>query len=156
MELIVGPKSALPVLTAAGLLLSGCVTQQQIAVAPAANRPPPVAPSGPVTVKRTALAGQTTRIDFANSLNPDCSVRDIPTMRLTDRPLHGIAEIRETEDYPAFLPQNIHAVCNKQKVRGTAITYTPDKAYTGPDYFSFEIVYSDGTDRVIRIMATVK
>jgi hypothetical protein len=144
-------------LALAGLTLAGCatrVTQQVQVVAPTA--PARVVPAAPQIYNKTALAGQVTRIDFSSNLNPDCSVRNIPIVRIIDQPVHGTAQVTQTEDFTAFLPQNIHFACNQKKSRGTALDYIANPGYVGSDYLSFESINADGVDHIFKIALAVK
>lgn len=137
----------------AGLALFGCVRQPQ----PPAIPPIPIlSPSGPFTVTKTALAGQTLRIDFTASVNPDCTVRGIPTVRILAQPAHGTAVISETEDYTAYPPINPRYACNKTKSRGAKLEYTPAPGYAGADYLSFEVISAEGTDKTFNTQIAVK
>jgi len=133
-----------------GLSLAGCVR--------------PVPAQGPVRVvapaqviyNKTALVGQTTAIDFAYDVNPDCSVKEIPTIRVINPPVHGTVQIFEKEDFTAFAQSNSRFDCNKKKSKGAAISYTPNPGYVGGDYLEFETFFSNGTDRTAKIAITVK
>jgi hypothetical protein len=152
-------------LSGAGLFLAGCVSEQRVIVANAAQSGPvqangapprPAFPAGQPTITRTAIAGATTRINFSVSLNPDCSVRSIPVTRVLQQPVHGIVQIVERDDYPLFLPTNIHYACNKNKVHGSGLDYIADAGFVGNDYFSFEIINDNGEDRVFKMVMAVK
>src|ERR1700758_2423941 len=98
----VGPKACLAMLSFAVLSVTGCVIQQQ---------QPPVASQIPASnaerlVEKTAIAGQTIKIDFAYQLNPDCTVRGIPTVIINGQPAHGTARVTETDDFTSYPPQN--------------------------------------------------
>jgi hypothetical protein len=151
-----GPKIAFLLVALAGVSLSGCVTQQQIAAVPAPAASVRVVTVAPTVYNKTALSGQTTRIDFSSELNPDCSVRNIPTVRIIDAPVHGTTQVTQLDDFTAFLPQNVHFACNKKKSRGTALDYISNPGYVGGDYLSFESVNPDGVDRTYKVAITVK
>ena len=137
---------------AASLTLFGCVVPQRAATPPI----PTLSPSGPFTVPRTALAGQTTRIDFATSINPDCTVRGIPTVRILTQPVHGTIATSEMDDFSSYPLANPRSACNKSKSRGIRVDYTPVPGYTGPDYLSYELISAEGADKTFNIPLTVK
>lgn len=113
-------------------------------------------PANQIVYNRTALAGQTTTMDFVFNLNPDCSVKEIPTIRVTSPPVHGTIQVFEKEDFSSFPQSNIRFECNKKKSKGTAVSYTPNPGYAGGDYLEFEIFSSDGADRTMKVSITVK
>jgi len=113
-------------------------------------------PSNQFAYNRTALAGTTTTMDFAFDLNPDCTVRAMPTIRVLNPPANGTVQVFEKEDFPSFQANNIRFVCNKNRAKGMAVTYTPNPGFAGSDYLEFEIFGSDGADRVIKLTIAVK
>ena len=139
-----------------GLLASACMSQQVAVVQPAPAPARVVVPAVPQIIHKTAIAGQATKLDFSNSLNPDCSVRSIPTIRIVEQPMHGTVQVLEREDYPLFAPNNIHFVCDKNKVKGAAADYIPAPGYLGPDQLTMEILNDEGSDHTYRIAITVK
>jgi len=123
-----GPGKSLAFWMLASMVLSGCVH-------PAA--PPPVVrimPSNQFAYNRTALAGTTTTMDFAFDLNPDCSVRSTPTIRVLNPPTNGTVQVVEKEDFPSFQASNVRFACNKNRAKGMAVTYTPNPGFFGSDY----------------------
>ncbi len=154
-----GRNAGYAMLALASLSLTGCathVTQQvQVATAPIPAQVRLV-PAAPQVYNKTALSGQITRIDFSSNLNPDCSVRNIPTVRVIDQPVHGTAQVTQTDDFTAFPPQNIHSACNIKKSRGAALDYIASPGYVGGDYLSFESINADGVDHIFKIALTVK
>ncbi len=133
----------------AGITLGGCIP-----------RPAPVVAlpnlNGPMTIAKTVIAGDTIRLAFNVAMNPDCSVRSMPTLRVLTEPMHGTTAISQTEDFPSFPATNIRSACNKAKARGVKLEYTPAPGYLGPDYVSYEMIFEDGVDRTINIPLTVK
>lgn len=113
-------------------------------------------PFVPPPVSKTAIAGAPTRIAFLQNLNPDCSVRDIPTLRVLTQPAHGKAVNKQMEDFGSFGGPLSNFACNKTKARGVALDYSADAAYTGPDTLVYEVIYSNGTDQTTTVNLTVK
>jgi len=142
---IAGPKTALALAAGITVTLSGCV-----------HPTPPRPVLQPIIYKKTALAGQTIRVDFAASINPDCTVREIPTVRIVDPPVNGTTQLKEMEDFTSFPAGNPRSVCNKARSRGLEITYTPNPGYLGNDFVSYETIGNDGYDRTIKVAITVK
>lgn len=152
-----------PWIAAAVISLSACTTQQQtmvtspsaqpgrVIVVPAAMRT-----AGPQILARTVAAGATLRLVFASSVNPDCTSRGLNTVRVTQQPVHGTVRAEEARDFPTFPPNNIRSACNKTKVPGMALLYTPEAGFVGTDYLSLETISIDGGDREFRVALTVK
>jgi hypothetical protein len=139
-------------LAIAGLALFGCVVQPRPVTPPA----PPVSLSGPFTAPKTAISGQTIKVDFSASINPDCTVRAVPVVRILVPPSHGTASSAEGEDFTSFPLANVRSACNKARSRGALTTYTPAPGYFGPDYMSMEVLTQDGGDRTYNMPITVK
>jgi dienelactone hydrolase len=97
---------------------------------------------------------QTTTIDFASRLNPDCSVKALANFRLIQQPAHGRVDIGPKDDLPKFAATSPFAICNKTPVRGVAVTYTPAKGFSGQDVFSF--VDEGAKTPALKISVTVK
>jgi dienelactone hydrolase len=102
----------------------------------------------------TAKAGQTTTIDFASRLNPDCTPKAFAELKVVQPPAHGRVDIGPKDDFPKFPPNNPFAVCDKQSVHGIAVTYTPAKGFSGADVFSFVDAGAHGP--TLKISLTVK
>lgn len=129
---------------------------------------PEVAPSrpgivGPVAARpaprefaKTVAAGTTLRLIFSFSVNPDCTSAGLNTVRVTEQPMHGTAHREKTSDFPTFSPSNIRWDCNKTKVPGVALLYTPAPGFSGSDYLGFETISIEGVDREFRVVLTVK
>lgn len=147
------------VLVLTGLSLGGCVSQQQVTAAPAV---PPVAPRmavlppGPRIFERTVAAGTTAKLDFASNVNPDCGADGLPAIRVLQQPMHGKAVVSERDDYPSFPPNNLHFHCNKEKVHGVSLEYTPDNNFTGYDFLIFETIFPNGMDHISKLSLNIK
>jgi len=113
-------------------------------------------PFVPPPVTKTALAGATTRIAFVQNLNPDCSVRDVPTVRVLTQPTHGKTVNKQIDDFGIFPGLMVNVACNKNKARGASLDYIADGDYTGPDTLTYEVIYSNGTDQTNTVKLTVK
>lgn len=156
------------VIVAGALIVSACVSEhklsvtQQIVAPPPAIQHPPSAPAAPqrngiTSVSKVVAAGVTTNIDFGFSINPDCSFRAFHTVRVITQPSHGALSVAQREDYPRFLPSNVTFFpCNKVKVPGKAIDYSPSPGYVGSDYFVFQVIRDDGSDQTYQLSIQVK
>jgi len=128
--------------------LADLIANPHAAVANAQPYPPPVT--------KTALAGATTRILFVQNLNPDCSVRDIPTVRVLTPPAHGTEAVKTIEDFGTTVAFPMVFGCSKNKARGAALDYVANADYTGPDTMTYEVIYSNGVDQTTTVKLTVK
>jgi dienelactone hydrolase len=110
----------------------------------------------PKDFARTVATGQTTTLNFAYAVNPDCSTRESPKLWVSGKPAHGIAEVVARDGHPSFPQGNPFAVCNAASVPGVAVTYTPAPGFTGSDTVVFEELTRDGRHRAFRIGLTVQ
>ncbi len=105
---------------------------------------------------RDVVGGETTLLNFFYAVNPDCSLRGIPTIRLVQLPLHGRAVVAQRREFPRFPPGLPIARCDDVKVAGAALEYTPTSGYSGSDVLTFEAVNLDKSDLVFQIAITVR
>jgi hypothetical protein len=103
-----------------------------------------------------AMADQTTMVNFASRLNPDCSPGTFAKFRVVQQPQHGQVDIGRKVGLPRFPPASPFAVCNKNPVQGVAVTYTPAKGFTGPDSFALVEDGGTGQETTMKISLTVK
>jgi dienelactone hydrolase len=106
--------------------------------------------------RKTVAAGTTTTLNFAYGVNPDCSSRGLPKIRVVQAPEHGTATVASREDFPRFPANHPDAACNQRRVAGTAVDYTPAAGFTGADSLAFEEISLDHRDTVFRIAITVR
>lgn len=113
--------------------------------------------TGTQTISRTALPGQKNQMTFAYSVNPDCSVRELPVIRVLKPPAGGSVTTETVLDFPSFSSDNVRYECNRRQVSGAAIIYTPNAGYLGPDTMAIEAFYPKSAfSRVTEINITVK
>ena len=105
---------------------------------------------------RTVPAGQTSTLNFAYAVNPDCTSRGLAKIRVGEAPLHGTAAVLVQDGHPRFPPAHPLAKCNVALVSGIAVTYTPATGFTGSDTLTFEETPVDGGRRLLRIALTVQ
>jgi hypothetical protein len=96
------------------------------------------------TISKTVATGRPLKLGFFSSVNPDCSSRGRPTIRLTRAPEHGRVTVTQTMDFPNFPASNVRFVCNKSRVAGTAINYVSDRGFVGTDNVQAETIFPDG------------
>ena len=123
----------------------------------AAPPPPPVHPGGvPQTLAKTVTTGVTATINFVISLKPDCSVNDIPVVRIDKQPEQGIVKLVRREDYARLSQNSFPAACANKKVPGIAVDYTSNKDYAGTDFIGFETVTKSVNLTVFKAPITVE
>ena len=108
------------------------------------------------TIRRTALAGDTIKMDFFVSLNPDCSPTGPQTVRVTQSPNYGRLAVSKAEDFITFPATNVRSACNTKRVPGMRIEYTPQAGYSGLDYMAIEVITANGFERTRSYYVTVK
>lgn len=140
------------------LAQSGVVHAPPTSVALAPENLPGPGHSGalPQEIPRTVPAGATTTIDFAVSLNADCSAGAPPTVKISKQPTHGTARLTERTDYPRFSLSATPVACVARQVKGIALEYAPEADYTGPDLIEFAVVSKDGKNDIFKVPITVK
>jgi hypothetical protein len=95
----------------------------------------------------SVVAGHEVRINWAASVNPDCTSNGQVVMRITQPPQHGRVSIRNAGVFPNFPGSNVRNVCNTHRVRGVEAYYRPEAGYVGFDSVGFETVFPTGTYR---------
>ena len=139
----------------ASLGLAACVSQQTLVTGT------PTAPAYRVVTKqysgnKTVLANTKTVLSHMFDLNPDCSVRETPSVHITEQPTHGTVVVAAINDYPSFATTNPRAECNKKKVAGQQIEYTPEKDFKGMDTLAYEVFATTGLVGTYKVTLTVE
>ena len=93
---------------------------------------------------KVALSGTKQRIGFFYFLNPDCSVKDGVTIRVTKQPEHGTVDTASATDYAYYRKENVRSKCNQHKVRGTEVKYKSAEKYVGDDEAELTVIFGDG------------
>jgi hypothetical protein len=68
------------------------------------------------TAVKNVTSGNSLKLSFFNSTNPDCSSRGPSTVRLVRSPEHGRVSFRHSADFPSSRSQ-----CHQRRVPGTAL-----------------------------------
>ncbi|QND14021.1 hypothetical protein HB775_09130 [Rhizobium leguminosarum bv. trifolii] len=79
----------------------------------------------------TAASGERTKLGVAFSLNPDCSAKAVPEVRIREAPKHGKVESLRELAFPNGKDE--YKKCNGTKVLATVGYYTSDKGFVGKD-----------------------
>jgi len=107
-------------------------------------------------VTKYAVSGQPLKLDFAASVNPDCSSLGPPTIRVVRVPEHGRLTVVQTKDFATFRPSNPRSVCNQRRVAGTAIRYVSQRGFIGMDAAGVEIIFASGNLRQANFTINVR
>lgn len=106
-------------------------------------------------VNRTIPANVSSPLGSFYAINPDCSLRGLPKVTVTQAPTHGALMVGAAETTPNFPPASSYAACNTHKVPSTGIRYTPAAGYSGTDTIQFDETNPDGSRQSIRIVLKV-
>jgi hypothetical protein len=94
------------------------------------------------TFSKSAVAGQRKLFRKSAQVNIDCSAGTMPSVRVTEYPLHGTVTMSKEADFNKF--NGDYAKCRSAKVDTAATYYTPSKNFTGIDRFTIRVSYHDG------------
>jgi Domain of Unknown Function with PDB structure (DUF3857)/Transglutaminase-like superfamily len=102
------------------------------------------APSLSPDVTRVAVMDQKLRLDFWNSLNPDCSSAGYVTVRITEQAQHGSVAIDHGTGFSGYGQGDNRFDCNNHPTEGTIISYAPEAGFTGADSLTIEAISPTG------------
>jgi hypothetical protein len=98
----------------------------------------------PIAQTRTVIAGKPFNLHFclSDQLRPQFFGRG-------RHPRHFAARQRQHRHWQGlhiseFSGINVRSACNRRNVPGTIATYTARRGFTGPDFFSLEVIYPSG------------
>lgn len=113
-----------------------------------------VSPDGVKRVEfnKVAVSGERTREGVAWHIKPDCSMQNMPTVRVVEPPKHGKLEIVKEGIFPTTA-KGLYNKCRSVKVQGSVGYYTSDKGYIGMDRLTVRVSYGNGRieDTVLNI-----
>jgi hypothetical protein len=92
---------------------------------------------------RIVPSGVKAKVGYWSNVNPDCSSKGEPAVRVTNPPEHGATEITKSTDYPGYAKENIRAKCNQHKVAVTQISYKSADKYVGKDTMELLVIFPD-------------
>ncbi|HEX4779351.1 MAG TPA: TonB family protein [Usitatibacter sp.] len=95
-------------------------------------------------VERSARSGTLDRVRSWYDLNPDCSSRGIPTVRVAVPAAHGRIDVSEGVDFPNYPGSDMRHTCNIQRIPAAWVRYRADDGYVGEDMAEIEVLMSDG------------
>ena len=141
-------------LLAAALVAPTAAGAQALLVVPVNTR----AYHGYDTVKesRAALAGQETRVWWAQMVDPDCSPHGSMTTAVVEAPQHGVVRVSDEPFFPSYGPENPRAACDTRKVAGKQAFYTASAGFKGHDRVVLQNSTSEGRIRKIVIDVDVR
>jgi len=77
--------------------------------------------------KRVVAIDHKLRASIFFAVEPDCTIVDLPVVRVIDAPTNGNVTISSDTGFPAFARDNLRFECNKKRLEGTALIYEPAK-----------------------------
>jgi hypothetical protein len=147
----------------AGVLsLVGCVSaqQQQAAVVvpatAAPSRPIAAAVRPPPVIEKSAASGAPIILDQSVSVDPDCRPLGVPTVRISQPPVHGTVTPLHQDVYPNFPPDDSRYACNNTKIPGIVIQYASTAGFVGSDFTGTNFTFPDGKEFELKFAITVK
>jgi hypothetical protein len=108
------------------------------------------------TEPKFAVSGKPLRLNFVWSMNPDCTVKGVVTVRMLRAPQHGQLSIDQGPGYSRFRPSNQRYPCNRQQTQGVVVSYISNAGYTGSDSATVEYIDPDGSYWKSEYAITVK
>lgn len=103
------------------------------------NRVPPRTVSA-----KGAVSGEKQRINWALSVNPDCTPDGMPTVIISTPPAHGRAFVEVGGHHPNFEKNNIRWRCNLREMPALLVYYQSEAGYVGEDRVGVDVVFPDG------------
>jgi hypothetical protein len=92
-------------------------------------------------------SGQSVKLWFFATVNPDCTPAGVPRVRVKAHPQHGRVTIGQKRDFVHFQPSNVRSACNTRRVLGTEVRYYAQRGYVGYDTVGAEVFYPNGSYR---------
>lgn len=142
-----------------GISLASCVSvQQQATTTPSSSAHTVIVarvPS-PHVIDKIVAAGTSVTLTAASSVNPDCSLMGIPTVRVMQAPVHGNIKLLHHDVFPRFPQINPRSKCNDKKMPGVVAIYTPDTDFIGSDFAEVEVFFPDGKADILKFSISVK
>jgi transglutaminase-like putative cysteine protease len=140
-----GPDSA----TITAVLADGSTRQRRYAITVGA-------PPEPREIRRTAIAGQRTRVGFLHEVERDCAPVRFTDIRIVEPPRGGEAGIEPWTDHPGYARDSLRHDCNQQPTEGAALLYRSHADHRGSDAVTVELVYPDGRARRLRYIVDIR
>ncbi len=107
-------------------------------------------------ITKTVVANKKTKIGWMFALNPDCTTRAFPTVKIVKQPTNGTVSVGTISDYPSFISFDARASCNKKKAAAQVVYYTPTRDYKGPDGFVYDLYSDAGKESTVVVKVTVE
>jgi hypothetical protein len=108
------------------------------------------------SVNKVATPTHPLKLDFATSLNPDCTPTGPIEVRMITPPTNGQVQISRVQDYPPFPRGNQRYHCNARAVPGVRTMYTPRSGFIGQDTVVTETFFPSGNTHRSSFNITVR
>jgi hypothetical protein len=127
-----------------------------LATFPAAAQLNPMLPPSGGRTDSIVEAGSSMMYGPFVDINPDCSRRANPPLRILKKPRHGRAIIARREGNIRVPDDHPYPHCNLRRIVGPTVLYVPQPGFRGADYLSFNMRGLNGEVRRIDIDITVR
>jgi hypothetical protein len=94
---------------------------------------------------RAVIAGSDIRIGPYSDLDPDCSLRAHPRIKVIEPPRQGTFTTQTRLAFSTYPSTNPRASCNARRTQGLDVVYRANPGASGADRVVFEVIWLDGT-----------
>ena len=109
-----------------------------------------------MTLNKTVVVDQETKTQWAYAHNPDCTVTNVPIIRLIEPRVHGTVRIVPSLEYSNYPSTNQRYPCNLKPSKANAVFYKPQQGFAGRDAYKVEIIWPWGATTIQTHNITVK
>ncbi len=88
---------------------------------------------------RGVHSGEKDKIDYFDSLNPNCESEGSQELTVVKAASHGKVSSAPGEDFPSFAKDNVRYDCNRKLLPSMQVFYQSNADYHGKDSFTIEI-----------------
>jgi len=131
-----------------------CIAETGVSASEIARRPPLIQTladgSNVLTLPLDAAANKTTKVNFIEYMNPDCSFKAYSTVTVVKQAQHGTLSVRKAVEIPVDPKYGHKAECYRKPVQGMLLEYKPKPGYHGPDEFAYEFPAQDASGKKIQ------
>ena len=103
-----------------------------------------VNPPAVAEVARVAVADRRLQLSFVYDVNPDCSLVQVPNVRIVEQPKSGKVTVENGTGFSTYPANSPRFKCNETRSDGAVVSYMPDPGFTGADSVTVDVIYLDG------------
>ena len=105
----------------------------------------------------TVATGSVVRVHGYTYVHPDCTVGDVPTVRILEPPQHGKVWLAPGATYPVNVGDlQTREACRTHRVAALILRYRAAAGYVGQDSVKTEVFWENGASRQDDFSITVK